>query len=401
MPDKFNHTDPAFTDHSWSEMKKLLDREMPVRPLPFWRRKGLLWLLLLLIPFGVVLGYYHWESRKAEPQPPVLTPVAQKPVANAPASIKCGDVAMEMPAVATENLAGNKSPVRVISQKTEAQVVVVEEQQAIAIPPAQAAFFPVTEFIPTSLFSPQHASGLTLRAPSPFASRTPDIRLQAPHFILEAGPFAASGFRSAGGSAALVAGKSFGQSAWGIQTGLGYSFYENPFPARSLTQGVRGGDFSDLPEESLGTDPMQFDTNAAIEAFASSADSTISRLHYLDIPVLVTYQAGQRWQFQAGASMSLLLASRTETGEDAGFGLLGAARLDAFDSAPISNTAEAAAALSELRIINPSLQLGLAYFPAPKWTVGLQANFGLRDLMSEWPGSQRLDKVQVKVGWRF
>ncbi|MBK7337759.1 MAG: hypothetical protein IPJ00_17070 [Saprospirales bacterium] len=66
MPDKFYNTDDSFTDRGWSEMKKLLDRELPVRPLPFFRRrKGLFWLFLLLIPFGAAWGYFYWENSGA------------------------------------------------------------------------------------------------------------------------------------------------------------------------------------------------------------------------------------------------------------------------------------------------------------------------------------------------
>ncbi|MFZ2899923.1 MAG: hypothetical protein WA004_14950, partial [Saprospiraceae bacterium] len=86
MPDNYNHIDPEFLDHGWSEMKKLLDRDMPVRAIPFWRRKGLLWLFLLLIPFSAALGYYHFFWKKGDETPPlqapVPAPIPQKPVAS-------------------------------------------------------------------------------------------------------------------------------------------------------------------------------------------------------------------------------------------------------------------------------------------------------------------------------
>ncbi|MFZ2899459.1 MAG: outer membrane beta-barrel protein, partial [Saprospiraceae bacterium] len=244
--------------------------------------------------------------------------------------------------------------------------------------------------------------------PSPFTLHPPHSTLHTPHstlhpsITLESGPFATAGLRSAGFSGALVLGHTFGKSAWGIQGGLGYSYFNNPFPVAALTQNNRAEDFQEL-EIGNGTTPVNFDTAGSVEAFASSADSTVSRLHYLDIPVLATRKLGQRWQLQAGASLGLLLASRTETGFDAGYGLVSGKVQRLYDDQVTGefSGAEAAAALSRLRIANPSIQAGIAYFPHPRWSIGLQINAALLDAMPDWPGRQSLNKAQLKLGYRF
>jgi hypothetical protein len=410
MPDNYNHIDPEFLDHGWSEMKKLLDRDMPVRAVPFWRRKGLLWLFLLLIPFSAALGFYHFVWKKGTETPPlqapVPAPIPQKPVASLDDPENCPETNV-LPATPTAE-ALNIIAANVLSQPqadlasytpetvTPITRITTAESSEINHTITALAFLP-------PLHSPltTHHSPFTLH-PSLITTHHSPITNPPPSLTLESGPFSTASLRSAGFSAALAVSHAFGKSGWGIQGGLGYSYFNNPFPVAALTHNNKAEDFQEL-EVGLGNTPVNFDTAGSIEAFASSADSTVSHLHYLDIPVVATRKLGSRWQLQAGASLGLLLASRTETGSDAGYGLVSGNVQRAYDDQTTGgfSEAEAAAALSRLRLANPSFQAGIAYFPHPRWSVGLQINAALLDAMPDWPGRQFLNKAQIKLGYRF
>jgi hypothetical protein len=362
---------------------------MPVRAVPFWRRKGLLWLFLLLIPFSAALGFYHFLSKKGTETPqlqaPVPAPIPQKPVASLDDPEHCPETNV-LPA----------TPTAEAPHITAA--LTISPTQFVSVSSTPETVTPITRITTTESSEINHA--LAFLPPIPHSLSSPSTRHTS--LILESGPFATAGLRSAGFSGGLLLAHAFGKSGWGVQGGLGYSYYNNPFSVAALTQNNRVEDFQEL-EIGTGNTPVNFDTAGSLEAFASSADSTVARLHYLDIPVVATKKLGRRWQLQAGASLGLLLASRTETGTDAGYGLISArtaAMSDDLTTGGFSG-AEAAAALSRLRVANPSLQAGVAFFPHPKWSIGLQINAALLDAMPDWPGRQSLNKAQLKLGYRF
>ena len=58
---KNNPIDDRFVDQAWLDMRRLLDREMPVRPmLPWWQRSAALLLLLLGGTLGFGLATWYW-----------------------------------------------------------------------------------------------------------------------------------------------------------------------------------------------------------------------------------------------------------------------------------------------------------------------------------------------------
>lgn len=408
MPDNYNHIDPEFLDRSWSEMEKLLDRDMPVRAVPFWRRKGLLWLILLLIPFSAALGFYHFLWKKATETPqlqaPLPAPIPQKPVASLDDPKHCPETTA-LPAIPTAEAPNIVAALTISQSQSQTQPVSSSSTPETAAPITRIITTESSEinhalaFLPPIPQSLNHLTKPTTQQPNNPITQRPNN----PSLTLESGPFATAGLRSAGFSAGLALSHAFGKSNWGIQTGLGYSYFNNPFPVAALTQNNKAEDFEDLEVVGPGNTPVNFDTAGSIEAFASSADSTVSHLHYLDIPVVATRKLGQHWQLQAGASLGLLLASRTETGSDAGYGLVSGnvQRLSNDQATGGVSGAEAAAALSRLRIANPYIQAGIAYFPHPRWSIGLQINAALLDAMPDWPGRQSLNKAQLKLGYRF
>ncbi|MBK8491983.1 MAG: outer membrane beta-barrel protein [Saprospirales bacterium] len=391
MSDNFNHIDDAFTDYSWSEMKKLLDREIPVRVIPFfWFRKKGLWLLLLLIPIGAAWGFHYFGMPREAANPPVEVqpmPVpspAVQPVASLEPEEKCDEP--------TRNLVpGSSNPVAHSTHKS-----FIQEENPIA--PIVSSTSADIRHLSTPAYYPVSSNHPTLESSPPIQVSQPVPAKKKWAIGLETGPFASAGFRFGGASGGVRIQRSFGQSAWGMQTGIGYSNYSRPFAALLLRERVELTDLANQTESLV--DPPSFDVNSSVEAYASSTDSIVSRLHFLDIPLVATYQAGKRWQLYAGGGISFLLASQTESGTDGGSGLLRLKTEFGADNAPV--TGLPASTLSpNVKVLNPYLEGGVTFFPTKRIGISAQVDAGLRDLLSNWPGDQYINKAQLKVSYWF
>lgn len=395
MPDKFYNTDDSFTDRGWSEMKKLLDRELPVRPLPFFRRrKGLFWLFLMLIPLGAAWGYFYWErsgstllkSSFPEQQTPIPLPAA-KPIASTSAETeKCDEaplifspVQKQRQAFTPKNI--DNQPLAYVGQMAEIPVQRILESELSSL--AVLAFEPgPREFQPV-------LNSIEVHKPSPALKTHWNVGL-------EAGPLAFDDFQTQGVSGAVVVNRALGQSRWGLQAGLGYSYISRPFPSQTLSRNTTQEEIENLADSLPG--PGNFVTGTSLEAYASSTDSTISRLHYLDLPLALTYRPGKRWQFRAGGGVSLLLASQTVLGSNAGSGVLKTV-LAVDVNLPITGAPNSIP--QEVRLLTPFAEAGVTFFPLPRLGVGAQLNLGLQDVLANWPGGQFINKAQFKVSYWF
>ncbi len=399
MPDKFYNTDDSFTDQGWSEMKKLLDRELPVRPVPFFRRrKGLLWLFLLLIPFGAAWGYFYWENSGAvqlpqssfpEQRQQVIPSPTAKPIAAASAETeKCDEAPLVFSPVQKQKqkqtfIANNMGdqPLAYVGQTAEIPVQAILESGLS--PLAVLSFQPGSRKIQPVFRS------IEVHKPSPAVKALWNMGL-------EAGPLAFDGFQTRGVSGAVVVNRALGQSRWGLQAGLGYSYISRPFPSQTLSRNTTQEEIENLADSLPG--PGNFVTGTSLEAYASSTDSTISRLHYLDLPLAVTYRPGKRWQLRAGGGVSLLLASQTELGSSAGYGVLKIGEAEDLN-APVTGSSNSIP--QDVGVLNPFAEAGVTFFPLPRLGLGAQASFGLRDVLANWPKDQFVNKAQLKVSYWF
>jgi len=391
MPDKLYNIDKSFTDRGWSEMKKLLDREMPVPPVPFFRRrKNLLWLLLLLVPLGLAWGYFQWNPGKT-------VPVPEKPSNNIP-SPTVSPVVVTEPAVQNAETAIS-GPVTdaSASEPAPAPIAVAE----ISEPPAGivklAPAVPALRTLPLRPDARQYRV-TTVAISLPVKVQKNEIPSGEWGFGMEAGPLASADFNSYGMTTSLVAGKNFGKSRWGFQSGLGYARLSSPFPSQTLSQNLEVADFEDVPFDP--TTNILIGSESDIRAVASSTDSAVSRLHYLEIPLSLTFQSGKRWQFQAGPGFDLLLVVQNEEGRNSGEGLIksGAFELDSANN-PIYGAASPSPFIRDMRMLHPFIGTGLTFYPVPRLGIGASFNFGLVDLLPRWPGNQYVNKAQVKVSY--
>jgi hypothetical protein len=381
MPDKPYHIDNSLADRGWSEMAKLLDREMPVPPVPFYLRfKGLLWLLLLLIPLGAAWGYYHFKPAPQEPAP--VNNAAKTPPVVAYAGTEaekedCPDIAAPLanPAKALA-LARIQAPSEAPKQSQEAVAVPVAERQASV----SFAAAPGLDFLETSLRPIQRSHTLATAAAELLQPSIAIAPRRPVRFGVEAGAFASSGFRSAGFSAGLLAAYSFDEK-WGVQAGLGYAHFSQPFPARSLSQNARLSDFSE--SGSFGNNATI--DQSAVESLAKSADSTVSNLQFIDLSLSATYQAAKNWRLHAGGG--------------AAFGISGNATAADAEFTPVSSIDPGY--FAQTPRMYPFLEAGLTWMPRPRLGVSAQGQLGLRDMLPQWPDVQRLHRVGVKLGYWF
>jgi hypothetical protein len=407
MPDRYDHIDKAFSDQAWSEMQRLLDREMPVRPAPFfWLRKRLLWLLLLLIPIGAAWGYYQFRQTHAAEEAPAIRPETPAP---APVS---KPIAEALPAAAAEGEEVLPPDPVVLQAYTSAAAPLNREvsemwEPAETLPSglSEAGIKPLDRLTSPAQFARAKQPALQGSQPAPVEVLKKRDENHAWSLSLEAGGMAHAGFESPGLTAGLRLGRQLGQSAWGLQTGLGYAWYVNPFTESLLTANLRGMDaaaleagfFNEVDPNNMGQEPT-----VSVDRLAASTDSVVSRLHFLEIPLSLTRQVGKRWQLHAGGGLALLAAARTETGASNGFGLFsGMGRTDQTsefeDLTPQGSSA--GFRLDEFATAYPFLEAGVAFRPLPRLSLSGQWHSGLSDMLPQWPGTQSMSSFRIKVSY--
>ena len=409
MQDRYDHIDKAFADQAWTEMERLLDREMPVRPAPFFLlRKRLLWLLLLLIPLGAAWGYYQFrQTHHAEEQTP-----AARPDSPAPAPV-FKPIADALPGVAAEKeeILPSEPPVSKgafrAAVPASKEVSAIPEQPAEALPAAlsKAGLKPLDKLATQAQYAQADRPVLQGSQPALVEVVKKRVENRAWRLSLEAGGMAHAGFESPGLVAGVRLGRQLGQSAWGLQTGLGYAWYVNPFTENLLTANLRGMDAAQLSEGfSNEVDPNNMGQGPAVtvDRLAASTDSVVSRLHFLEIPLSLTRQLGKRWQLHAGGGLALLAAARTENGASAGFGLFsGGSRADqAFEFEDLTPQESAPGfRLHDFATAYPFLEAGVAFRPLPRLSLSAQWHSGLADMLPQWPGTQSMSSFRIKVSY--
>jgi len=423
MPDKPTHIDETFTDQSWSEMKKMLDKELPVRPaFFFWFRKRFLGLLLLLIPLAAAWGLYQyglWTQTQNHP-------IEEIQEETQPASVPASPIASQQSAVGSRQSAvgSEQSPEsRILNPASriphpESRIPNPEPQIPNPESPYQSfsevqslasrILYPVSSAAAFAKVDISHLASLNLdQSIQNEEAQTSELieinRLESTPkpwtFGLEAGVFSDAGLNSRGLSCGVRINRALGESAWGLQSGLVYARYVRPFEAQLMRGNVALDDLENQAEplfDTLGQESVDI----SVERVAISTDSLVSRLHYLDIPLVVSYQAGPRWQLTAGGGMGILLTSQTDTGTYGKSGLL-KWNAESFDASPISGGTESSYINPKVHLFNPYLEAGVTYFPTKRLGLSWQFNVGMRDLLSNWPGSQRLNKVQLKASYWF
>ena len=326
MHDRNSLTDNQFADRAWSDMSKLLDREMPVQQERKRRLLAWWWVFTGLVLGSVAFaGFLAWRAKtpphtapalpvatatkQADPLPPVLPSGSVVPpvAANAPET-KLGQVdpTPPQPRVARDPWAGGRGsgtaasvlPAASVAQATP-RVGVEALPSTTALPVAGNVQVPIAEPMPTpDLALLESTPGL----PLPKEAKIPRLRK------LDQAVFVGAMFdplsHGSGLQAGFLASKRLKNSRLSIESGLAYAFVQQPlainigsdyrFNAGSANIGI---DFKLADESFANADIYQVETNIV----------RVLNMHYLRMPLHLAYRLNDHWSAQAGLQASALL----------------------------------------------------------------------------------------------
>lgn len=352
-----NQWDDQFVDHGWQEMRKLLDREMPV--LPWWRRRRAGWPALLLL-LGLGLGAVYFlggEDGRRVPEPVAAS--GEQPVAGvAPAEENLKPSGADGDAVArmtvpetksnTEFEKANSSPgseaeknpdeydpagrsgaglppnsiiVENAFDKNEASLAAEALSQPEEQKQTAASQRPASNSISTQAEEPHLAAfdllptlNMTLNSAfAPSLSQPGEMKIRRSSSLFPVpGRFGVraavltsrEGFGS-GVELGLSAAYRFGASRWSLQTGLGYAFQQRHF--------YRPG-WGAMEESSPVATPQQpgreQDGVEAVRASLPPGGSLGANTHRLSLPANIQFRIGRRWSISTGATVAYVFSAR-------------------------------------------------------------------------------------------
>jgi|GEM_PF-2900620 len=352
-----NQWDEQFIDHGWQEMRKLLDRDMPV--LPWWRRRRAGWLaLLLLLSLGLGAVYFlGGEGRRRVPQP---TATLDKPALNGAASAKedlkqSNDDERSIDQISTQEMRAAEGTTKAnTAQAGDVEAASNEDDPAARISSVTPPGSNTIENVIEDTEEPNAGGGLTQleEQNQPVSMEIPEInspstrqerealmtidqlpsgatklnstfnlspvlpadmvtRRRSSFFLVpdQLGVRAAvlssrEGFGS-GVEAGLSAGYRFGASRWSLQTGLGYAFQQRDF--------YRPG-HGTMDESSPVAFPQQpgreQDDMEAVQAALPPGGSLAARTHRLSLPANIQFRIGRRWGISTGATVGYVFSAK-------------------------------------------------------------------------------------------
>ncbi|MBR9921160.1 MAG: outer membrane beta-barrel protein [Bacteroidetes bacterium] len=316
-----NNWDDKFRDRAWNEMSKLLDEEMPLRPVPWWRRKGFMILALLL--FSTILGGMMLVQWQLNDEKMALLPAGAVPAESAivvdESKIEEVQTNTVTPVSEEDQSMGSttvKEAIFTESESSDSAPVIPKELPAVSDPipgsPATESFtipqFPeaALEEKPTA-FVPEEAvekiPGLTIDPALVFS--TPQAEDIVKHVPVQRWQYGISASANVGNMPAVSAGlavrKQFGTSKWGLQSGLEVNLaHWNPNGSSSGV--LLSLDQND--EQGYNMDPGTAGDTTGInvnEQFVNSVSYPQS-VQYLSLhlPVTLRYRIGGKWMLHAG-----------------------------------------------------------------------------------------------------
>ena len=342
MQDKNDfHMDKAFIDHSWQEMRKLLDQEMPeVAIIPWWRRFG--WLILLLLGLSLAGGLgaytiYYQNSLEKPVSKPVATVDSEQPADDHPMDSEentlMSEAGSEIEAGSKKQEAGYRRQ-EARSKKQVAGFVGKEDANIAALDFLSSGSFVLdteANFVVPAIklnssiddLSPLMATeiGVLESEVVILPEELPRKKARKAQFGVH-GAFQFQGeIGPEGGVAGLVFQRQLSNSRLYIQTGLNYRYfsdfsYSNSF-ALSADEDNNGAPvFNDT---SGHTEPV----SVADLSSESIAKQWYEQRAYLELPLQVQYQLHPRWRVHGGWSINALVSSYPVNG-----GLFGSSKRD-------------------------------------------------------------------------
>lgn len=403
MRRKHNDIDKAFTDRAWSEMKALLDREMPVenkreKPVFWWWLFGALFAGLIIGGLGV---WYVANGAGNESSSPSEKPVEEHLPPLAPVAA-IGQAAASQPAATfTEGKNGPEksksdehtqpAPPKIAQQANTLYAAAEEttwplepatersqhaaESKIESTPSRKTALFPGTLL---GLAALRELRPSAQQAPAPSIPEGNQSNLKIKSFY-----FAAQHSVTAGGygfAAGIQRHFPVGHSRWMLSLGAGYAYLQRPlFIRQTDTLGTNSALQTGQTEysfEELNQDELFLTTEAVLTLRQQDL-----AMHYLELPLSVSRSFSRRFGMVAGLTPSVLLATAPDLASG-GLFRAGSNFKATEDMAP-GNPAEAndSATLVPVSGFDLKLNGGMYYRIRPAWKLALTYEHGLVDVL--------------------
>lgn len=397
--------DKAFTDRAWSEMKAMLDREMPVenekkKPVFWWWLSGAL--ITGLIIGGLGMWYVDAGSHQKKLVPsenPVEEPLNRKaPVAaNTPARENpAGPSFAEGKFTEGKKAQKNAAPVNTQSSKNdspEVQMPVNKAELLAELPEAPTKGAAEAKVVTAEDELPARRSMLpAVPLDNPAMPPLKALSDAEPVRVLSAdlsAPkhksfyFAAqqhTSLRGFGLAAGIQRHYPLGTSRWELSIGAGYSYLQRPLFIRQEDT-ISVTNFLEVAHTEYGFEQINADLFAAAEAITTNRRQDLA-MHYLELPLSVSRSFNGRFGAMTGVTPSVLLATAPELTSGGLFRNTAKAE-SAIDMEPDPGSpfASDAATVVPVRGFDVKLNGGVYYRISPVWKLSLSYEHGLVDVL--------------------
>lgn len=405
MQDNYeNGVNQPLVDRGWEEMRRLLDKEMPVAPattkpsrriLPIW------WLAAACITAIAVGGAFYWnvDSTRISSAPAIadaVAPVQTQSVAEE--KISTPDVVDINPSSLVGNNTQSDEPVNTLrtpvqstaittAQENTSSVVFLDKKQqdSAADPSLETTSATLNEtFAPAAIDALPGISNDFLVLPNPALDAAASVLKASPSWLPD-NLAVSAGIIS--GDYSPVEGFQVGVDA---QYALGgkWSLVSSPayrFQRQNLTLEVEA--------TTIASGPVMIDDELDIFAESvsptnnftpTSAYYTALKNHYVDVPIQIAYQVGTRFRLEAGPSFSYLAG--VYEGSPFGNGATADLQSSSFYPTTASRSWYSAEADDKLNPVyfnrlDIGVNLGVTYRPAQWLGLRLQYRQGFVDML--------------------
>ncbi len=415
MQDRRLHTDEAFLNHAWNEMRKQLDAEMPTMGDQRRHRFGWYWWLAMMgfLVLSVGTGYAIWNKKPVKPTTEATKPIAVEftPMGNSnqtPLSSE-HDIQSDLNEKAGNAIAPNnlgKEGQKVLRQSNH----IVKQQPSEVnnsgklmdltasqsplttqgtIKPLETNIGKTVEkteiVIPLAVLAGEPLEQLGI-ADFPIANTTPSIAFIEPvkknsrRIAIEAGYMRSIDNPASGVGLGLMVCKSLKSTKFNLQFGLGYNFVQQPLGVELASSSLDGS--GDLAEQVVfyGTEIGKADealipSNTAVR----TSRQTGLNLHYLSAPMRITCSITNRLTLKMGIDAAILLRAKSEYVKGGVFerSALSFAGLD-YDSEASGSEASNKNVVAPFDLVST---VGIEYRISNRLSLASQFRYGLIDVL--------------------
>lgn len=386
--------DKAFTNRAWTDMRQLLDREMPTKerrrfPLWWWAGGSTAVLLTALLVWGLA-----WQI----PFPQKALPKENNPLEKAPAPAPAGDILPSTPVASVQvpqpaKLSDLRSAMEKTALAAPAQPTSIakgegnyEPQAASAAPLAELPRQPMAK-LESKVANPALAALLPLPLPP---IQPASIRDAAPIPMLSASnqipgfrtlTFGVHGMyaqRTDGLGMDISRAFRLGNSRWSLSLGAGYTYLRRELfllTADSIGQGIP----VTFLETNVNYAFQQFQENVFSEALSITHRRQDIGLHYLELPLTLQWSGTSRFGLRVGVLPALLLAAAPDR---ASGGLLDHA-LRNTKAKSSQNMLQGRSKLVPVNNFDFQARGGISYRLTPQLEMALDYHHGLSDVLPD------------------